>query len=432
MPAMETPHPERTCEEEMRARIRSRGAITFAEFSEVALYWPVGGYYAGRGRIGPQGDFYTAPFTHPLFGALLAHQLLQMWGLMGSPTPFQVVELGAGSGRLAEDLLAHAKRLDSLFSGALRYLAVDIHPPAESSPAGVRWLRARGPALRGVRGCVLANELLDALPVHRVVVQGGRLCEVYVALGDGDAFVESVGPPSTEALEQRFADLGIRLPEGYRTEVNLGLAGWLREVAAALEEGYVLAADYGHEASTLYDASRSGGTLRCYYRHTLNANPYQRVGRQDISVHVDFTSLASLARAQGFEVMGFTTQAQFLTNLGLEGYRAALARRQDLPRSVRLGNLRAIDSLAEPEGMGEFKVLALGKGVSNTPLDGFTPLDSGRRSQVEEQAARPGPLATPDHMPLGGASPSGETMPTWEELLPGDASPEALPGDPKV
>jgi len=398
-------------EAELRARIRHKGPITFAEFHEVALYWPFGGYYASRGPQGVRSDFYTAPLTHPVFGALLGRQLAQMWRLVGAPSHFWTVEPGAGSGRLGADLEEHARSIDPAFSRALRYVGIDLLSPDGPLPAALQWLRSSGLPARRLEGCVVANELLDAMPVHRVLKQAGRLWEVLVTLDSHDRFVEVVGEPSTPALAQRFEALGVELPDGFRTEVNLGLAKWLQETFEALSRGYVLLMDYGHEAATLYDASRSRGTLRCYYRHTLNANPYQHVGDQDISVHVDFTSVRRAAEALGFTVAGYATQQEFLTNLGWPIYRADIVRRDGLTPQERRANLRAMDALVNPEGMGGFKVMALSKGAPLSPLQGSMPADSldGVRA----------PLATRAHMHLWrSAAESGEGvgLPSWEEL----------------
>ena len=398
-------------EAELRARIRRKGLITFAEFHEVALYWPIGGYYASRGPQGARSDFYTAPFTHPVFGALLGRQLAQMWRLVGAPARFWTVEPGAGSGRLGADLGEHVQSFDPAFSRALRYVGIDLLSPDEPLPVAIQWLRSSGLPARRLEGCVVANELLDAMPVHRVLKRDGRLWEVSVTLDAHDRFVEMVGEPSTPALAQRFEHLGIDLRDGFRAEVNLGLAGWLQEAFEALGRGYVLLMDYGHEAATLYNESRSRGTLRCYYRHTLNGNPYQHVGDQDISVHVDFTSVRQAAEALGFTVAGYATQQEFLTNLGWSTYRADIARHDGLTPQERRANLRAMDALVDPEGMGGFKVMALSKDAPLSPLEGFMPADS-----PEDVRA---PLATPAHMPLwqsAAESVEGGDMPSWEEL----------------
>ena len=405
---------------ELRARIHDHGPITFAEFMSVALYWPHGGYYAAAAHLGPDGDFYTAPLTHPVFGALIARQLAHVWHALGRPSPFWVAEAAAGTGRLAADVVAHAPLVDQRFAESLRYVAIDVSAPVSAHGRAGAWLRAGGLPLRSLRGCIIANELLDALPVHRVTVRGGRLLELFVTLDERGAFAEVEGEPSTPALAERLAGLGIELPEGYRTEINLAMEEWLREASAALDEGLVLLFDYGHEADAYYDASRDRGTLRCYHRHTLNANPYVMVGRQDISVHVELTTLRRAAEAAGFRPVGQTSQAAFLRGLGLAGYRDDIAQRRDLTPFTRRANLRALDDLVDPEGMGDFKAVAFGKGAWEPDLDGFKPdpagsqkkNGSGARALLAQGLA---PLATPGHMvPEGVEEPAA--LPTWDEL----------------
>ena len=396
---------------ELRRRIGGRGPITFAEFMRVALYWPRGGYYASHPAPGPHGDFYTAPLTHPVFGALVGRQLAQMWRAMGSPEPFWVLEPGAGTGTLGRDVARHATDADPAFAAALRYAAVEVRAPDVGGPDAR--VRSNGLPFRGVRGVVLANELLDAMPVHRVTVADGALRELYVGLGRDGGFEERTGEPSTPELEGRLEALGVVLSEGYRAEINLGLGAWCATAAEALDEGYVLVIDYGHEAAAYYGPSRSRGTLRCYAGHTLNADPYRDPGTQDISVHVELTSLRRAAEATGLSHLGSTSQAGFLRALGFDAYRADVAGRRDLPARVRTANLRALDVLVAPDGMGAFRVLAFGKSAPGA-LDGFA---AGAREGLRVTA----PLATDEHMPLGGAPPEPR-MPTWEELTRGGAA----------
>lgn len=406
-------------QDELRSRIGERGAVTFAEFMRVALYWPNGGYYATRAAPGPRGDFFTAPVTHPVFGALVARQLAQMWRALGSPSPFWVLEPGAGTGTLGRDAARYAASADPAFAAALRYVGVDVRATASVRPTAS--VRSDGMPFRGVRGVVLANELLDAMPVHRVTVAARELRELYVGLDADGGFEERVGEPSTPELARRLESLGVALPEGYRAEINLGLDAWCTDVAGALDEGYVLVIDYGHEAETYYDPSRRSGTLRCYAGHTLNADPYREPGAQDISVHVELTSLRAAAEAAGLAALGSASQAGFLRALGFDAFRADIAGRRDLPASVRTANLRALDTLVAPEGMGAFRVLAFGKGVEGA-LDGFAdgaPAQAPDGPRLSAPLAPLAPLATGEHMPLGGAP---ERMPTWEELARGGAA----------
>ena len=407
-------------EVEARRRIAECGPITFAEFMEVALYWPDGGYYTTGQPFGAEGDFTTAPLTHPVFGALLARQLRTLWLTLGRPQPFGVLEAGAGTGRLAADIVAHAPLLDPAFGAAMTYRAFDRRPSPQPSPEGGGGgptglpqpsLRAAIPPapsglpptpVGGVERVVLANELIDAMPVHRVTVDIGELREVYVGASPGGGFVEELGAPSTPALAERLAAVGARLPEGCRTEVNLGLREWTEWAFGAISSGYLLLIDYGHEASAYYDESRRRGTLRCYAGHTVGMDPYVRVGRQDIGAHVEFTSLRAAARAAGFAEAGSMSQGELLRGLGLDAYRRQIAERSDLGRAARRANIERIDALASPDGMGSFRALLFAK---DAPAEGLLGAAAG--------PAGPAPLPGAGHLP----APGGAALPTWEELL---------------
>ena len=367
----------------------------------VALYWPDGGYYASaRNPLGARGDFYTAPHVHPLFGVLLARQIEQARLLLGSPPGFAVIEPGAGDGRLAADILAA--------SPALRYLAIDLRPPPARTP-GLAWALSDGLPIRKMYGVVLANELLDAMPVHRVAVQGGQLREVYAAVGADGALTADLGPLSTPALAARLDALGVRLGEGQTAEVNLALGGWLRGLAASLERGWALLIDYGHEARDYYAPSRARGTLRCYYQHTVNADPFRLVGRQDMGAHVELTTLKREAADAGFTLAGDVPQADFLRNLGLAEARARLLVRTDLRPAERRANADAIDTLIDPSGLGSFRVIGLAKAVGGARLAGFDPGAADGLPPLPE----PPPL-TAAHLPRPGAP--QPAPPSWEEL----------------
>ena len=375
-------------DDEARRRIAQRGPIAFSEFMEIALYWPDGGYYASRRSFGPLGDFYTAPLAHPVFGVLAARQLLTMWRALGNPAPFTVVEAGAGNGTLALDVIGHAAALGGGFPDALTYTAVDLREPPPDFPT--RWLHSGGVPALGGSGVVLANELLDAMPVHRVTVENGRLRELFVDAAPEGGFIEVTGEPSTPALAERLDRLSVTLSEGYRTEVSLAPEAWLSEAYNAFERGYLLLVDYGHEAAAYYDESRRAGTLRCYSSHTLGMNPYFGVGKQDISAHVEFTSVRSAATAAGFAEAGEMSQSEWLWSLGIEECRTEIAGRDRLSRAERMANLQGMDVLTDEEGMGGFRVLAFAKGAPVDGVLGARPTESA-----------PVPLAGSRHMPFG-------------------------------
>ena len=412
-------------ETEIRRRIRETGPISFAEFMELALYWPAGGYYAGRpaaaaAPLASAGDYYTSPMAHPVFGALLAVQLYQCWQLLHCPHPFIAVELGAGNGLLGRDITAAAAQLPNGFGDSLRYLCLDRGPipgAAYETAAGIGRITAAGAPLRGLRGVILSNELLDAFPVHQVKMDGGRLREVYIAIDAKGDLTETLAEPSTPALAARLAGLDISLAAGQTAEINLQLEDWAGDVAAALDAGLVLTIDYGHTAAELYDNRlRPRGTLTAYYRHTQTDAPLRNIGRQDLTAQVDFTAVAQAGRRAGLTPLNFAPQGQFLRNLGLDSFRRRLAA---LPLSRRdlAANRAGLAALDNPGGMGAFKVLAQGKGIGTPDLWGFVPA-----AAAAELAARlPVPLLTDRHLDLPSGWPAagdGEFELEWERLWP--------------
>ncbi|MFH1141692.1 MAG: SAM-dependent methyltransferase [Chloroflexota bacterium] len=376
-------------------RIVTREKITFADFMALALYWPRGGYYTTTSVSA--GDYFTAPSAHPVFGSLLALQLEELWRLLDCPYPFVVVEPGAGSGQLARDITAYAEHLDASFRQALRYLAVDRSAGLASGlgHGSFDLLIAAGLPLRGLTGCILSNELLDALPIHRATLRNGRLREIYVAYEDG-RFQEVEDEPSTPLLAARLDGEGVSLEEGQRAEVCLELETWVQEVAAVLERGFVLTIDYGYEAQELYSRQRFPGTLRCYYRHTLASSPYVRVGEQDITAHVDFTAVASLGARYCLASRPLQTQAVFLNNLGLRAFQRRLAN-SGLGQRQRDANRMAMLELARAGGMGDFKVVVQSKNVAASA----TTCVQGASAEWKDRLERlPLPLLDDQHLSL--------------------------------
>ena len=386
-----------SAESEVRRRIQERGKITFAEFMEIALYWPQGGYYTGREPIGAQGDYYTSPAVHPAFGALIAVQLFQMWRELGSLAAFTVLELGAGNGLLCRDITTYAKVLPEGFASSLRYICLDRRTPnsLEAGTPGASRVLAEGLPFKGIEGCVLSNEYLDAFPVHRVVMTSKGLKEVYVGL-EGDDLVEITGEPSDPCFAKRFTDLGITLIEGQTAEVNPVLYQWSQELSRALERGFVLTIDYGRTAPDLYDpVARTRGTLVTYHQHVQTDAPLTRIGLQDITAQVDFTSVAQAGERAGLEALGLVTQQEFLSNLSLASLEQQLGSHRLAPRSLQANRSGMMD-LVRPGGLGDFKVLAQGKNVGSPRLWGM--------ERSEEAASLigslPTPLLTEDHLSL--------------------------------
>lgn len=361
-----------TLREIIAAEIARDGAIAFCRFMELALYHPEHGYYAARDEVvGPRGDYLTSPELSPLFGAMIGRQTAEVWRLLGRPDPYTIVEAGPGNGTMARDLLRWAARAEPDLRAALRYVLVErspVHVARQqrllAAEPGVRWsdtLPAR------VVGCIVSNELLDAFPVHVVTMEQGMLHEAYV-VGHEHRFVERWRPPSTPAIAAYFDAIGRTSPEGGRAEVNLGAPCWMSEAAQSLDRGMILTLDYGYPATKLYAPWRRQGTLMTFHRHTAGDDPFVRVGRQDITAHVDFTTVARAGLAHGLTLAGFTSQRELLTALGIHD---ALQTGEGNPGEEHFARYRAITDLLEPAGLGRVHALALTRGLDGVTLRGF-------------------------------------------------------------
>ena len=376
---MKNGHPELVAA--IAGEIATSGPIPFVRFMELALYHPQFGYYmrqpdgADHERIGWSGDFYTSSDVYPILGRVLAAQVRQMDELVGCPIPFTIVEMGAGKGFLARDCLAaiHAEQDD--FALRVRYVLIERSPamrelqrrnlaPWLSKPGLITWVEGVDRlAPQSVTGLFFSNELIDAFPVHRIQVTAGRTEELCVDYRDGQ-FVEYLKPLSTTALAQYLQQLHTTWPVGYRTEVNLQAMDWMEQVARRIDRGFVVTIDYGHTAQDLYGPERKNGTFLCYFQQQTNEDPFIRVGEQDMTAHVDFSSLAAVGEEQGLHVTGFTNQMSFLMGLGVEEMIGELE-----PESQEF---QAAIHLLKPDGMGStFKVLVQHKGMSHPELDGL-------------------------------------------------------------
>ena len=418
---------ESSPEADIRARIASEGRITFAEFMNVALYHTAGGYYSRGSSTSDHRDYYTSPAAHPAFGALIAIQLRRMWEVLERPSPFYAVEMGAGNGLLARDVVGYALTLPSPFTDALRYIALDrssVHGEPDGRAAGYQRVVAQALPIKGVVGCFFSNELVDSFPVHRFQIQRGAIKELYLSLRD-ERFVEVLGEISTPLLERHLDHLRFRLPEGYRGEINLQIGPWMAEIARALKRGFVLTMDYGYEAGDLYSPERAYGTLQTYYRHASGASPYELIGMQDITAHVDFSSLISGGNAIGLRPIGLCTQAHLLRGLGLEEWVRRL-RTKHLTQRNRDANMMAMRELVRPDGLGAFKVLVQEKGTEITRLGELSPSKAPPSESGGWADDLPVPLLRPQHVPLmEGRYPHL----TWdfEELTTSNAGPKGTP-----
>ena len=370
-------HSERLGERILGA-IRERGAIPFSRFMEMALYEPGLGYYsAGLHKLGTSGDFVTSPELGPLFAACLARQAEHTGSELGA---YDVIEVGAGTGRLAADFLNHVhpdrapKRYRILERSAdLRQVQREtIESEAREWLQRVEWLDA--PPADDWHGVLIANEVIDALAVERFQVSGGSVERLCVAESEnGLAWAESPAPAELEAAVRHLeSDTGVPFAEGYRSEIQLQLPAWLRSLTERLTRGLALFIDYGYPRVEYYRPERRDGTLMCHYRHQAHDDPFFWPGLQDLTAWVDFTALAEAADACGLDVEGYTNQTMFLVGCGLEAVLQEL-----MAESTDGGAALAAEArqLTLPGMMGErFQVMGLGRGLENEPA-GFGLLD---------------------------------------------------------
>ncbi|MFD2113791.1 class I SAM-dependent methyltransferase [Thiorhodococcus fuscus] len=354
-------------QDRIRAAIaESAGLLPFDRFMELALYAPGLGYYvAGAEKFGPDGDFTTAPELSPLFGRCIANQCAEV--LERIPEA-EILEFGAGSGALAIQILGRLAESDAL---PKRYRILEPSPELRRRQRDriqqrlphlidrCEWLDGLPERMQGI---VIANEVLDAMPVHRFRLDdAGEPLEVCVGEREG-AFTDVDAPIRSPGLAERIATLqaeGFAQTPGYASEINLRLAPWLSALSDVLERGLALLIDYGYSRSAYYQSDRSMGTLMCHYRHQAHEDPYRHIGLQDITAHVDFTAVAEAGLGAGFELAGFTTQAHFLIGCGID---QLLSESPDA-----LEQTLAAKQLLLPTEMGErFKVMGLDKGMSES------------------------------------------------------------------
>jgi SAM-dependent MidA family methyltransferase len=365
--------------------------ITFAQYMALALYHQQYGYYLDRVRIGSRGDFFTSASLGQDFGQLLAIQLREMWQNLGCPDPFYVVEMGAGNGELAQDILHYWQTTEHQdFIQAVKYIIIERSPSLikrqqerlkssvnSSTNFDLRWQDWSDLPAESIEGCFFSNELVDAFPVHLVQKDEQELKEVYLGVQGGE-LTEIVDHLSTEKVTDYFNLIGIDLlqqqyPQGYRTEVNLQGLDWLETLATKLKRGYVLTIDYGYSAEKYYRPSRSQGTLQCYYQHRRHNNPYANLGYQDITAHVDFTALELYGELSNLHKIGFTHQGLFLMALGIGDRLNELSSGKfSIPEIFQRRD--ALHQLIDPTGLGGYGVLIQGKNLTDSEqsLQGLT------------------------------------------------------------
>lgn len=357
--------------------IKQTGSITFARYMDLALYAPQLGYYrASRPKFGKEGDFVTAPEISSLFSACIAQQCKEISTHL--PT-FQILEFGAGSGKMACDILQTLARENTLpekyfileVSGFLQHTQKNkINELIPELADRVEWITSLPQNFTGI---ILANEIIDAMPVHRFTVTESGIQEFYV-VEEKNEFAWKLQSPSTSALTHAIEQL--KLQPYYESEINLFLPAWIQSLSECLKQGVILLIDYGFPQHEFYHPDRSMGTLMCHYQHRAHSDPLILTGLQDITAHVDFTQVADSAVNAELDVLGFTNQAAFLINLGLL---SLLQQHADIHPKLQHVLTQQAKILTLPSEMGElFKVIALGKDYDES-LQGFLTQDQRQR-----------------------------------------------------
>jgi SAM-dependent MidA family methyltransferase len=368
----------------IRAEIEQNdGRITLAQFMELALYHPEQGYYlTAERKPGRGGDFLTSPEASPLFGITIARQIAECWNRMGRPAGFSIREYGSGVGGLAYDILAGLSDAAPDLFTSITYRLVERSRPRQAEALTAfrdmglidRIVDESDATLEPITGLILANEVSDAFPAHRLVFEAGRFREAWV-VSDGAGFRFENGPVSDEgeAAVEQLQDDEVRLVEGGVYDVSPASAAWFEGACRHLKRGYALVIDYGYEAPELFQHHRLTGTLRGYFGHTATEDPFANVGAQDLTVHVDFTALQRAGEAAGLTFAGLTTQGAFLAGLGLGEHLVQLQADPNTLMSEYLATQAVVARLIDPGGLGRFRVLVMAKDAPvDPPLLGFS------------------------------------------------------------
>lgn len=359
----------------IRDRIEKEGSISFRDFMDMALYYPELGYYTSdTQKIGGHGDFFTSSELDKAFGQLLAEQFVEIFNKLKTDN-FKIVELGAGKGYLAHDILSHLKEKYPEIYENVQYVIIekspyhiDIQKNILKNFKNVNWVQdIIDFEDESIEGVIFSNELFDAFPVHMIETENGKVYEIFITL-EGDQ-VKEIKKEASEDILKYLKELNIKLPDRMRTEINLDAVDYIQKIGKKLKKGYVITVDYGFPSAELYKSYRSRGTLLCYHKHKYSEDFYKNVGMQDITSHVNFSALNYYGKIAGLELTGFTDQAHFLTNLGLMEIIMELQEKGDFESYERINRLK---TLVLPKGMGEkFKILVQHKNVENPHIKGL-------------------------------------------------------------
>jgi len=356
----------------IKSIIKETGPITFDKFMGLALYHKKYGYYtAGKRIIGKEGDYYTSPCVHPAFGEVISSLIHKSYEVIGVSN-FTIVEMGAGKGYLALDILDSTKRNYPNLYNCLNYTIIEKSPHQILQEKNllkehldkIKWInRISELKSTNICGIFISNELLDSFPFHRARFEDGMLKEIFVDLKN-DEFIEVIDDPSIKELRDYFLDYNIDFKDCQEVEINLHAEKWLRDIASVLDKGFVMTIDYGFLAQELFNPTRLKGTCKCLYKHSINDNPYINIGKQDITAHVDFSNLIRIEESVGLKTLKYTTQGQFLIDWGILDIIERTTENNKQSEATRLKTIFSIKNLFLPEQMGDrFKILIQGRNV---------------------------------------------------------------------
>ena len=345
----------------IRKEILSEGKISFARFIQIALYHPKFGYYSKINPIGTNSHYLTSPYIHPAFGAAFSKHIYLMWKFMKYPSKFQIVELGCSTGILAETIYSYSKSISSDFANSIQYIGIDR---TINKKTDFNSVKSNLIPLKNISGCIISNELIDSLPFHRFKIINNEVKEIYVTI-QNDKFTSILDQPSSKKIDQKLAQLKLQLPNDFEGEICLEIDNLFKSINQSFEKGFIVTVDYGEERENLY-GNKSRGTMQTYYKHTSGASPFQRVGEQDITANIDFSSLIEEGILNKIRPVTLCSQKEFLEVFGIKKW-IENVQNSKLQQSKKQINLINMKKLIHNQGLGNFKVLIQEKntGIKN-------------------------------------------------------------------
>lgn len=352
-------------EELILKRIKTNGPITFSSFMSSVLYDENFGYYSGKTNnhpLGIYGDYYTSPLVHPAFASLLAINIYHLWKAINEPVEFTIVEIGAGNGYLYREIISFYKKNIPSFLSVITYYPVDVFSDKSKDIYDIKEVP------KGITGCIISNELIDAFPVNRFIFKDKKIKEIYVDYDyKNNTFIDKINHVSEPEIASRVSPFTKNFDDGYKGEVNLGIGYWADIISSIINSGFVITIDYGYERDELYSSKNNRGSLRSYFQHSLSSNHYSNIGRQDITSHVDFTTVNHSLAVNGFDKLFYITQKKFLEYLGLEFFIRELNqsyKNNEISNNSFNKQIYAINLLVDKNGLGNFHVSIHSKNIS--------------------------------------------------------------------